>query len=95
MNTKIKTNKDIFFEYLNTADIVYKNDNCITDMSTHKHRCDMLITDIEDVAINPNHTFTVYFKNGDKDTFELYTMKGHYQSTDNVDIDIIVKHSNL
>jgi len=90
--TKEKTNIEIFFEYLNTSDVVYKNDICITNMDTHKNRYDMLITGVQDVGINPNHTFTVYFENGEIDNFELYTTKAHYHPTDYVDIDLIVRH---
>lgn len=79
-----KSTIEIFFEYLNTADIVYKNNVCITDMNTRKHRYDIIPSDIEKVCINPNHTFTVWFDNDEKDVFELYTTKGHYYPTDDI-----------
>ena len=79
-----KSNKQIFLEYLSTADIVYKDDVCITDIITRKHAYDILPSDIEDVGINPNHTFTVKFDNGEKNRFELYILNGHYHPTDDV-----------
>ncbi len=83
---RIKTNIDIFLEYLNTASVVYRDSVCITDMSTFRHTYGMLPTDIECVAINPNKTFTVLFENGEKNVFALYLMKPHFYPTDEVDI---------
>ncbi len=82
----MKTKIDIFFEYLNTAEVVYKDDVCITDMHTFKNTYCMLPTDIERVAINPNHTFTVLFENGEKNVFLFYTLKPHFHLTDEIDI---------
>jgi len=90
MKTNIKDNKmkknskDIFFEYLNTAEIVYKDDVCITNISTRKHAYNILPSDIKEVCINPNHTFSVLFSNGEKNRFELYVLKAHYHSTDEI-----------
>ncbi len=82
----MKTKIDIFFEYLQTADVVYKDSTCITNMSTFKHAYGMLPTDIECVAINPNKTFTVLFDNGEKNVFELYMIKPHFYPTDDIDL---------
>ena len=88
-----KTDIDIFYEYLNTADIVYKDNICITDLNTRKHKDDVIQSLITDVIINPNRTFTVYFGNGDKNVFELYTTVPHFYKVENPDFKKIAKHT--
>ena len=88
-----KSDIDIFFEYLNTTDVIFRDGICITDLDARKHWYSVLPITVSDVIINPNHTFIVLFKNGAKHRYKFYTLTPHFHSAENPNCEEIVEHT--
>ena len=78
----------IFFEYLNTAAVVYKDDVCVTNMNTYQHTYDIIGDDVIAVNINPNHTFKVLFENREEVVFTFYMLTPHFCPTDDISMNV-------